>query len=141
MKKLIVFLCLFAFLPSMVHAFAGPPPDRSLMLNMPKDKDNPVVISIEDIKNVPELEKQTVRLIGHFAGWENLGEPKPFSMHDWVLRNETGAIYIHGQYPDGCDPLDHGTYGTEIEIVGKIESKLVTNLGNVTRVVFIDYVP
>ena len=62
-------------------------------------------------------------------------------MHDWALRNETGAIYVHGQYPEGCDPLDHATYGKHIEIVGKVESKLVTNLGIVTRVVFIDYIP
>jgi len=141
--KIILVLCLtFAYASSFLllpaFGFGGPPPEPHLLVNLPEDKDAPVMLGINEIKDIPELEGRRVILRGIFAGWDNIGEPTPFSRRDWVLRNDSGEIFVHGPYPEGCDPMDPQTIGKPIEIRGKIESKLVTSFGNVVRVVFID---
>lgn len=137
MKKAVLSLSFLICFSSLVFAFGGMAPEPHLLMNLPQDPDMPVMISIEEIKTIPELEGRKVLLKGRFAGWENIDTPPPFSRHDWVLRNDTGAIYVHGPYPEGCSPLDPHTIGREIEITGRIKARLVSGFGNVRRVVFI----
>ncbi|NQU16863.1 MAG: hypothetical protein HQ564_02255, partial [Candidatus Saganbacteria bacterium] len=115
--KIILVLCLtFAFMPSPVFSFGGPPPEPHLLINLPEDKDAPVMLGINEIIDIPELEGRIVILRGSFAGWDDIGEPTPFSRRDWVLRNDSGEIYVHGPYPDGCDPMDPHSIGKPIVI-------------------------
>ena len=137
MKRLIYFFILL-FISCSAFGFAGPAPELQLRLNLPKDPDLPVIISIADIKAVPELEGRMVLLAGVFAGWEEIGVPPPFSRRDWVLRNDSGEIFVHGPYPEGCDPMDRDSIGSPIEIKGRIALRLVQHFGNPVRVVFIN---
>ena len=78
-------------------------------------------ISIEEIiKNRNKYLNKEIVITGEFQGWQGINAPPPVSFSDWVIKDQTGAIYVHGPYPEGCRPPDIGI-GKVITIKGKIQ--------------------
>ncbi len=63
-----------------------------------------------------------VELEGEFRGWSGIQGPPPVSKSDWVLEDKTGAIYVHGPYPEGCKPPATGI-GKQLTIKGIVKMK------------------
>ena len=63
-------------------------------------------ITIADIASDPAgYEGKAVTLSGEYRGWEpGYGSP-PVTRSDWVLRDETGGIYVTGKVSPGLDPV------------------------------------
>lgn len=141
MKKIVVGFFLLCLIAGIVSAFAGPPPEPELLIDLPKDKDQPVKLAIREIRNLDSLEGQIVIINGIFRGWDDIKEPPPFSRLDWVIEDETGAIHVHGPYPEGCDPMVPETYGRPIEVAGKVKAKMVSHFGLVRRIFYIKLLP
>jgi len=76
---------------------------------------------ISDIFAKPEnyLNKE-VTVTGQFMGWKGAAGGPPVTRSDWVLKDETGAIYVVGPYPPGCIPPDTGI-GTRIKVKGVVK--------------------
>ncbi len=53
---------------------------------------------VKDIlANPDEFEGRSVTLVGYYRGWDLLGEAgsgPPVTRSDWVLRDDSGAIYV-----------------------------------------------
>lgn len=79
-------------------------------------------ISIADITSKPtEYEGKTVTLSGEYRGWEpGYGSP-PVTRSDWILKDETGAIYVTGKVSPGLDPVED--IGTKITVYGTVKVK------------------
>ncbi len=91
-----------------------------------------LVIELDNIKelykNTGTLKDKIVLLKGKFNGFEAdraCNQYRPSSRSDWVLKDGTGCIYINGPFPLWCDPIDKGTLGTKIELIGivRVEPK------------------
>lgn len=56
---------------------------------------------IGDINNNPSVyDGKSVTVIGEYRGWQSeLGHGPPVTRSDWILRDETGEIYITGKSP------------------------------------------
>jgi hypothetical protein len=90
-------------------------------LNQPVDNSSGEV-SIADITSDPAgYEGRTVTVRGEYRGWETGYGPAPVTRSDWILKDETGAIYITGRVPPGLDPVDDR--GTEITVYGVVKVK------------------
>ena len=86
---------------------------------------NIVVNSVDgwvDLKHdVSEYAGKTVTLSGEYRGWEpGFGSP-PVTRSDWILKDETGGIYITGKAPPGLDPVEDR--GTEVTVRGVVKVK------------------
>lgn len=63
-----------------------------------------------------------ITITGEYRGWEpGYGTP-PVTRSDWVLKDDTGGIYVSGILPSGLDPVDDR--GTGITVYGVVK---VTN--------------
>jgi len=82
-------------------------------------------IKISEIKNNIDIYKgKLVKIEGIYMGWQG-SEPPPVTRSDWVIRDETGEIYITGMIPnlDPCKDI-----GKNITVIGWIE---VTEKGKI----------
>ncbi len=66
-------------------------------------------VNIGGITSSPaEYEGKTVTVSGEYRGWEaGYGAP-PVTRSDWVIKDETGAIYVTGKLPGLRYPDDVG---------------------------------
>ncbi len=79
-------------------------------------------ISIASILSNPtEYEGKTVTLSGEYRGWESGYGSPPVTRSDWVLKDDTGAIYITGKASPGLDPVEDR--GQEITVYGVVKVK------------------
>lgn len=63
-------------------------------------------VSIADITSHPtEYEGQTVTVSGEYRGWESGHGSPPVARSDWVVKDETGSIFVTGRIPAGLDPV------------------------------------
>ncbi len=61
--------------------------------------------SIANITSNPTIyEGKTVTLSGEYRGWEAGHGSPPVTRSDWVLKDETGSIYVAGKVSPGLDP-------------------------------------
>ena len=75
----------------------------------------------EITSNPAEYEGKAVTVSGEYRGWEaGYGSP-PVTRSDWILRDETGAIYVTGKAPPGLDPVEDR--GKELTVYGVIRVK------------------
>ena len=76
-------------------------------------------VSIADITSNPaEYEGKTVTLTGEYRGWEPGHGSPPVTRSDWVLKDESGAIYVSGRVSPGLDPVED--CGRELTVRGII---------------------
>jgi len=73
------------------------------------------------ISNPAEYEGKTVTLAGEYRGWEpGYGSP-PVTRSDWILKDETGGIYITGRVSPGLDPVED--IGKKVTVYGVVRVK------------------
>jgi hypothetical protein len=78
--------------------------------------------TIGDIMRSPETYRgKEVSLSGSFRGWSGAVGPPPVSRSDWVLKDDTGAIYVNGPFPPGCVPPMAGM-GSNVRIRGTVRT-------------------
>ena len=79
-------------------------------------------VSIADIiSNPDEYEGKTLTLSGEYLGWEpGYGSP-PVTRSDWIIKDETGGIYVTTQTSPGLDPVEDR--GKEITVHGVVRVK------------------
>lgn len=88
-------------------------------LPTPRAMDSP---TIGDILRNPEAYRgREVSLSGSFQGWSGAVGPPPVSRSDWVLKDDTGAIYVNGPFPPGCVPPMTGM-GSEAHVRGAVRT-------------------
>jgi len=60
------------------------------------------------ILNAPrEFDGRTFEIVGYFRGWNLLGEARgspPVTRSDWVIADDSGAMYVTGIAPPGLNP-------------------------------------
>ena len=79
------------------------------------------VVSIDDIiARSAYYQGRTVTVSGEYRGWEAGYGPPPVTRSDWVIKNETGAIYVTGKLP-GLDPVEDK--GRMIQVTGIVRVK------------------
>ncbi len=79
-------------------------------------------VSIADITSNPtEYEGKTVTISGEYRGWEPGHGSVPVTRSDWVLKDETGSIYITGKVSPGLDPEEDR--GREVTVHGIVRVK------------------
>lgn len=62
-----------------------------------------------------------VTVSGEYRGWEaGYGSP-PVTRSDWIVRDETGGIYVTGKVSPGLDPVEDR--GKEITVCGVVKVK------------------
>lgn len=68
------------------------------------------------------LRGKSVELAGEFWGWlpgpddEATAQGPPRWWGDWILGDETGAVYVSGRFPEGLDPYDD--LGRSVRVLG-----------------------
>ena len=69
---------------------------------------NPILTNlIGDLFQSPDRAGERVEIIGYFRGWDLLDEmdaSPPVTRSDWVIADNSGAIYVTGQMPENLDP-------------------------------------
>ena len=72
-------------------------------------------VSIEQIINSPpEFESKSVTVAGEYRGWQaENGYGPPVTRSDWIVKDDTGWIYVTGEGP-GVDPTED--IGCPIEV-------------------------
>jgi hypothetical protein len=71
--------------------------------------------------NPAEYEGKSVTLSGEYRGWEpGYGSP-PVTRSDWILKDESGGIYITGKTSFGLDPDEDK--GKEVTVRGVVKVK------------------
>ncbi|GEM_PF-3671878 len=70
---------------------------------------------------------KTVVVTGQFQGWKGVDSGPPVTRSDWVLKDKTGAIYVNGRFPPGCNPPDSGI-GKTVTVKGVLK---VSEKGNI----------
>ncbi|MBI4831014.1 MAG: hypothetical protein HY801_05560 [Candidatus Lindowbacteria bacterium] len=65
-----------------------------------------------------KFEGKTVTVRGHYEGWQGDIEPPQVTRSDWVISDETGAIYVSGKPAGNLDPNKNA--GTPVTVMGKV---------------------
>lgn len=82
---------------------------------------------IGEIRESPgDFEGKTVEIVGYFHGWDLLGEagiPPPVTRSDWVIKDNSGAIYVTGMLPEGLDPAAKEQTSTVVRLAARVAKK------------------
>jgi len=79
-------------------------------------------LTIADIISEPaEYEGKTVTVSGEYRGWEAGHGSPPVTRSDWVVKDNTGSIYVTGKVSPGLDPYDDR--GKQITVSGIVRVK------------------
>lgn len=74
--------------------------------------------TIDDIlKNVKDYLGKKILIYGEFRGWEGGVGPPPVTRSDWVVKDETGGIYVLGAPP--FKPIEDK--GKKIVVIGVLK--------------------
>lgn len=80
---------------------------------------------VAEIRASPgDFASQPVEIIGYFRGWDLLGEAgggPPVTRSDWVIKDNSGAIYVTGALPEGLDPAAK----EQVESVVRLSARVV----------------
>ena len=63
---------------------------------------------------------ELVTITGEYRGWQGEGYEPPVTLSDWVIKDETGLIYVTGKSP-GLDPVED--IGKKLEVSGMVRVK------------------
>ena len=75
--------------------------------------------AIGKIRNHPDrYEGRKVLLRGRFQGWRGQATPPGITRSDWIIGDDTGAIYVAGPPPGGLDP--YRDIGRPLEVLGTV---------------------
>lgn len=80
----------------------------------------------EILKSPGNFAGQTVEIVGYFHGWDLLGEAgggPPVTRSDWVIKDNSGAIYVTGMLPEGLDPADRAQVETVVRLTARVAQK------------------
>ena len=115
--SIITSICLLILIPMFMVACSSVEGDKKQTLEMTGDG-----ITISDIIATPvDYEGKEITLIGEYSGWESEYGIPPVTRSDWILKDETGGIYITGMIPSGFDPVDDR--GAEVTVKGVVRIK------------------
>lgn len=79
-------------------------------------------VSIADITSNPtEYKGRTVTISGEYRGWEPGHGSPPVTRSDWILKDETGSIYVTGKVSPRLDPVED--IGKKITVYGIVRVK------------------
>ncbi|MGE5587372.1 MAG: hypothetical protein ACM3ZO_04055 [Clostridia bacterium] len=81
---------------------------------------------LEIHENMGRLLSKEIRIRGQYMGWSGDVGPEagvPITRSDWLLKDETGWIYVTGGAIPGLSPWRKGDQGKEVEVVGVVEAK------------------
>ena len=80
---------------------------------------------IGDINSQPDQYKdQQVEIIGYYRGWDLFKEAQgapPVTRSDWVITDNSGAIYVTGVTPQNLDPSSQKDVWTVVRLVATVE--------------------
>ena len=71
--------------------------------------------------NPTEYEGKTVTVSGEYRGWESGYGSPPVTRSDWIVKDETGSIYVTGRVSPGLDPSED--IGKKITVSGVVKVK------------------
>jgi len=69
------------------------------------------------LANPAKYMREPVTVTGEYRGWQGEGYEPPVTRSDWVIKDETGLIYVTGKSP-GLDPVED--IGKKLEVTGYI---------------------
>lgn len=94
----------------------------------------PRVYSIKEIQAFAKSKVGSrVRIKGAFMGWKSK-EPPPITRSDWIIKDNTGEIYVTGSFPGKLSPLDKRHIGKKVIVMGIVsEAKKDKN----TKVIYL----
>jgi len=78
---------------------------------------------IGDLLISPDRAGERVEIVGYFHGWDLLDEMNaspPVTRSDWVIADNSGAIYVTGSIPKNLDPSSPEKIWPIIRLVGTI---------------------
>jgi hypothetical protein len=81
---------------------------------------------IAEILKSPNKAGEQVEIIGYFRGWDILDEvdgPPPVTRSDWVIADNSGAIYVTGLMPDDLDPSSPAQVNQIIRLTATVREK------------------
>jgi hypothetical protein len=82
---------------------------------------------IGEVRESPgDFEGEIVEIVGYFRGWDLLdetGESPPVTRSDWVIKDNSGAIYVTGLLPEGLDPASQEQIETVIRLTARVATK------------------
>ncbi len=102
-------LCLAVSFPIIAAASAGAMGSKGGELSPPlSQRAAEEKITIQRIlKNPAESVNREISLEGAFQGWKGKCEDStPLTRSDWILKDETGCIYVSGKIPTGVSSTD-----------------------------------
>ena len=70
-----------------------------------------------------EFDGRIFEITGYFRGWNLYGEAggrPPVTRSDWVIADNTGAIYVTGAAPPGLDPSSRADAWSVIRLTGRV---------------------
>ena len=80
---------------------------------------------IGNILSSPELYTgKQVEIVGYYRGWDLLKEIQsgpPVSRSDWVIADDSGAIYVTGLAPQRLDPSSRNDIDAVIHLTAIVE--------------------
>jgi len=117
MNKKTKVLCLIAIL---IVVGSGVLASQSFFNNQKQDMTG---VTINEIRTNPTVyEEKTVTIKGEYRGWQAEGEGygPPVTRSDWIIKDDTGWIYVTGRSPR-LDPIED--IGTHLFVVGTVEIK------------------
>ena len=80
---------------------------------------------IGEILNSPnDFSGRQVAIVGYYRGWDLLKEVSngsPVTRSDWVIADESGAIYVTGVFPKGLDPSSMDSAMTMVRLSATVE--------------------
>lgn len=86
-----------------------------------------LVATIAEIhENMDRLLSKEVKVTAQYMGWSgDVGTEAgtPVTRSDWLLKDETGWIYVTGGAIPGLSPWRKGDQGKEVEVLGVVEAK------------------
>ena len=94
------------------------PNPETPMVNLPSNLIGEILASPDDFAG------KQVNITGYYRGWDLLKEVSngsPVTRSDWVIADETGAMYVTGVAPEGLDPSSKDIVWKMVHLVAIVE--------------------
>jgi len=91
---------------------------ETTIVNLPGNLIGEILVSPE------KFQDKQVEITGYYHGWDLLKEVSngsPVTRSDWVIADESGAIYVTGVFPEGLDPSSMDSAMTMVRLSATVE--------------------